>query len=232
MNRLVLIGAAAAVLAIAAPAAAQDDGGWDFSANLGVTSDYVFRGVSQTEEDPAIQGGLDVTNGQVYAGVWASNVSFPGDPDTSAEIDLYGGFKPQVAGWTLDIGAIAYLYTEQPNGADYDYVEGKLGASRSSGAWTYGATVFWSPDFFGAAEDEATYLQADLAFKPADKWTVSGAVGRQWVSSNFDYTTWNAGVAYNLTDKVAVDLRYYDTDEHGFGDIYGSRGVVSLKGVF
>lgn len=221
-----------AAAVFAGPVHAQDTGGWDVSANVAVTSDYVFRGVSQTEEGPALQAGAELTNGAFYAGAWASNVSYSGDPDTNAEIDLYAGYKPQAGGWTFDIGAIAYLYAGQPGGADYDYVETKLGASRSSGPWTYGAVVYWSPDFFGAAEDEATYLQADLAYKAADKWTVSGAVGRQWVSSAFDYTTWNAGVTYAVTDRVALDLRYVDTDEHGFGEIYGARGVATLKAVF
>lgn len=232
MNRIALPAVALLLAAAAVTPAAAEDGGWDLSGNVAITSDYVFRGVSQTEEEAAIQAGADLTNGTFYAGVWASNVSFPGDPDTNAEIDLYGGFKPQAAGWTVDIGAIAYLYANQPSGADYDYVEAKLGASRSSGPWSYGATVYWSPDFFGAAEDEATYVQADLAYKPADKWTISGAVGRQWVSSNFDYTTWNAGVAYAFTDHIALDVRYYDTGEHGFGEIYGARGVATLKAVF
>ena len=51
-------------------------------------------------------------------------------------------------------------------------------------------------------------------------------------SSNFDYTTWNAGVAYAFTDHIALDVRYYDTGEHGFGEIYGARGVATLKAVF
>jgi uncharacterized protein (TIGR02001 family) len=200
--------------------------------NVAVGSDYVFRGVSQTEEDAAISGGVDLTSGSVYAGAWASNVAFPGDPDTNAEIDLYAGVRPEFAGWNWDVGAVGYFYTGQPNGADYDYVEVKVAASRAFGPATLGAAVYYSPDFFGAAEDEATYVEANAAFSPADKWTVSGAVGRQFVSSDFDYTTWNLGLARQLTDNLALDVRYHDTDEHGFGDIYGSRAVVSLKAVF
>ncbi|WP_428149824.1 TorF family putative porin [Brevundimonas sp.] len=203
---------------------------WSF--NAAATSDYVFRGVSQTEEDVALSAGADVTVGQFYAGGWASNVSFPGDDDTDAEIDLYGGVRPEVAGWNLDIGVVGYFYTGQPDAADYDYVELKAAASRAVGPATVGAAVYWSPDFFGAAEDEATYVEANAAFSPADKWTVSGALGRQFVSSDFDYTTWNVGAAYQLTSNLAADVRYHDTDEHDFGDIYGERAVVSLKAVF
>jgi len=226
--------AAVAVLAtgLASQAGAQDastDPHWAF--NVAGTSDYVFRGVSQTQEDPALSGGVDLTYGSVYAGTWASNVDF-GDGDTNAEIDLYGGIRPEVAGWNLDLGVIGYLYTNQPDGADYDYAEFKAAASRAFGPATLGAAVYWSPDFFGASEDEATYVEANAAISPADKWTISGAVGRQVVSSDLDYTTWNLGAAYQLSAHLAVDVRYHDTDEHDFGDIYGARAVASLKATF
>lgn len=213
-------------LALCGSARAQD-----VSANAGVTSDYVFRGVSQTEEDTALQAGVDLGSGAFYAGAWASNVSYAGDDETSLEADLYAGFRPQFAGWDWDFGAVAYLY-DDPSGLDYDYVELKAAASRDVGPVTFGAAVFWSPDFFGAAEDEATYAEANLAWKPTNRWIVSGSVGRQWVSSDFDYTTWNAGAAYALTDTLALDVRYHDTDEHDFGAVYESRVVTSLKATF
>ena len=203
----------------------------DVSANVAVTSDYVFRGVSQTQEEPAIQAGVDVTQGVFYAGAWASNVDF-GDDQTDAEVDLYVGVRPEFGGFNWDVGVVGYLYADQPGGADYDYVELKAAASRAVGPATVGAAVFWSPDFFGASEDEATYAEVNAAITPADRWTVSGALGRQRVSSDFDYTTWNLGAAYQLTDRFAVDLRYHDTDQHDFGDIYGARAVASLKAVF
>lgn len=201
------------------------------SANVAVGSDYVFRGVSQTEEEAAVSAGVDLTAGTVYAGVWASNVAFPGDPDTGAELDLYAGVRPEFAGWTWDLGVIGYLY-DDPSDADYDYVEAKVAASRIVGPATVGFAAYWSPDFFGVAEDEATYVEANAAWSVSDRWTVSGALGRQSVSSDFDYTTWNLGAAVKLNDTLALDLRYHDTDEHGFGDIYGSRAVASLKAVF
>lgn len=204
----------------------------DVAFNVAASTDYVFRGVSQTGEDPAISAGVDLTSGAFYVGAWASNVAFPGDDDTNAEVDLYGGWRGEVAGWALDLGGVAYLYANQPDGADYDYVEARVAASRAIGPATIGAAVFWSPDFFGASEDEATYVEANAAFAPAERWTVSGALGRQFVSSDFDYTTWNVGAAYQLTDNVTFDVRYHDTDEHDFGDIYGSRGVATLKAVF
>lgn len=211
-------------------AKAQDVTGPSVSWNGALTSDYVFRGVSQTSENPAISAGLDATFGDFYAGGWASNVDF-GD-DTDAEVDVYGGWRSELSGWTVDLGGVAYLYTGQPDGADYDYVELKAAASRAVGPATLGVVTYWSPDFFGASEDEATYLEANAAFAPADRWTLSGAVGRQWVSSDLDYTTWKAGVAYALTDHLALDVRYHDTDQHDFGEAYGARAVASLKATF
>ena len=204
----------------------------ELSFYFGVTSDYVFGGVSQSEEDPAVFGGADLTYRNTYVGVWASNVSFPGDEDTNAEIDVYGGFRPQVGGFTFDIGAIGYLYTNQPNGADYDYLELKVGASRTYGELTLGALAFYSPDYFGASEDEATYVEVNAAYAISDRLTASAGLGRQYLSSDFDYTTWNAGATFALTDRFGLDVRYHDTDEHEFGEIYDSRLVASLKATF
>jgi uncharacterized protein (TIGR02001 family) len=198
---------AASFIGLAAPASAQSD--IDVAFNVGVVSDYVFRGFSQTGEDPAIQGGVDVTAGSFYVGGWASNVDF-GD-DTDAEIDIYGGYRTEAAGFALDFGVIGYLYPGEPDGADYNYAEFKAAASRAVGPATVGAAVYYSPDFFGV-DETATYAEINGAFSPADKWTISGAVGQQWLDVTDDYVTWNAGVAYALTDNLAIDVRYYDTD--------------------
>ena len=217
-------------LGLCSEAKAQTVSAPNWSANVAVSSDYVFRGVSQTREKPAVSAGVDLMRNGIYAGGWASNVDF-GDK-TNAEVDLYAGYRPEVAGYALDFGVVGYLYPGQPNGADYDYVELKAAASRAIGPATVGAAVYYSHDFFGAAEDQATYAEVNGAVRPADKWTVSGAVGRQWVSSDLDYMTWNLVAAYQLTDNLAVDLRYHDTDQHDFGDGYGARAAATLKATF
>ena len=215
MKKTIIRAAAAATLAagligLAAPASAQST--VDVAWNVGVVSDYVFRGFSQTGEDPAIQGGVDLTSGSFYAGAWASNVNF-GD-DTDAEVDLYGGYRTEAGGFALDFGVIGYLYVGEPDGADYNYAEFKAAASRAVGPATFGAAVYYSPDFFGI-DDEATYAEVNAAFSPAPKWTVSGALGKQWLNVTDDYTTWNVGVGYALTDKVGLDVRYHDSDVDG-----------------
>ncbi len=219
--------ATASAMLLASVAGAQDAPSVTF--NVGTATDYVFRGVSQTGGDPQGFGGVDVTSGALYLGVWASNVDF-GD-GTDAEIDLYAGVRPEVAGWTLNVGAIYYAYPGQPGGADYDYLEAKVAASRSFGPATVGGAVFYSPDYFGS-EDEATYVEANAAYRLADRWTVSGALARQWVASSLDYTTWNLGATFALTDRLSLDGRYYDTDASRFGDAYDGRAVASLKAVF
>ena len=225
MRTALACAAAVAVLLTAGAASAQEapEVAW----NLGVTSDYVFRGYSQTSEDLAIFGGVDVTAGSFYAGAWASNVDF-GD-DTDAEFDIYGGYRTEVSGFAVDVGVVGYLYVSQPAGADYDYAELKAAASRAFGPVTLGAAVYWSPDFFGA-DEEATYVEANAAFSPAAKWTVSGAVGHQALDVNADYATWNAGVAYAVSDNVVVDVRYHDTDVTG--PLSDDRVVGALKFIF
>jgi len=225
MRTALACAAAVAVLLTAGAASAQEAP--EIAWNLGVTSDYVFRGYSQTSEAPAIFGGVDITAGSFYAGAWASNVDF-GD-DTDAEFDIYGGYRTEVSGFAVDVGVVGYLYVSQPAGADYDYAELKAAASRAFGPVTLGAAVYWSPDFFGA-DEEATYVEANAAFSPATKWTVSGAVGHQALDVNADYATWNAGVAYAFSDNVAIDVRYPDT---GFtGPLSDDRVVGALKFIF
>jgi len=211
-------------------APAADEAESNFSWNLSFTSDYVFRGVSQTEEEAAIQAGADLTNGTVYAGAWASNVDF-GD-DTDAEIDLYAGVKPTYAGFTFDVGVIGYFYPGAPDFADWDYVEGKIAVSHPiNDTASWGVAAFYSDDFTGGT-GPAWYYELNASTKLAEKWSLSGGLGRQEIDLAGDYTTWNLGVGYAFTDHVAVDLRYWDTDEHSYGDIFGSRAVISLKGTF
>lgn len=217
--------AALALVASASPALAQDA---EVAFNVAASSDYVFRGFSQTNEDPALSAGVDLTSGSFYAGAWASNVDF-GD-STDAEVDVYGGFRTEAGGYALDFGVVGYLYVDEPNTADYNYVELKAAASREIGPATFGAVVYYSPDFFGA-DDEAVYVEGNAAFTPADKWTVSAALGHQWLDVSGDYLTWNVGVAYALTDNLVLDARYHDTDVDNVA-IADGRVIGTVKVLF
>lgn len=215
------------VLALSAPAQAQQ-----VAFSGAVSTDFVSRGISMSEGDPAVSGAVDVTQGLFYAGVWASNASFAGDPDTDAEVDFYAGVRPTFAGVNWDFSVAHYAFAGQPSGAGYDFSELRAEASRTIGPITWGALIYWSPDFFGAEEDEATYAEISGAISPAERWTVSGGVSRQWVSSDADYNSWNLGAAYELTQQLSLDVRYHDTDRHEFGAEFGSRVVASLGVAF
>lgn len=108
-------------------------------------------------------------------------------------------------------------------------MEFKAAASRAFGPVTLGGAVYYSPNFFGA-DDNATYVEANGSFSPASKWTVSGALGYQYLDVSDDYTTWNAGVAYAITDNISVDARYHGTDVDA--PLYDDRAVATLKFAF
>ena len=100
------------------------------TANIGLFSDYRFRGIDQTYGKPALQGGIDYAHSSgLYVGNWNSNVSSgAGFPDGNLEMDFYGGYKTTFGDFGLDVGAILYYYPGS---------EGKvLGTGASSGAVT------------------------------------------------------------------------------------------------
>ena len=220
--RIYLASAAAAALLLAAGTASAQSTEVSFNAN--VTSDYVYRGFSQTDEDPAFQLGVDLTAGAFYAGAWASDIDF-GD-DTKAEFDLYGGIRGESAGYEWDLGLIGYFYADAPTGADYDFVEVKAAASRAIGPVTLGAAAYYSTDFFGI-DETATYVELNGEWALTEKVSVSGAVGQQYLDVNDDYATWNLGLGYAVTDALGVDLRYHDTDVDGV--LSEARFVASLS---
>jgi len=230
--KLSLLGALGALALGGAAQAQEAEGPISLSFNVGAATEYVFRGISQTDEDPQVFGGVDATIGSIgYAGVWVSNVEF--NNGTDLEFDIYGGIKPTVGAVTFDLGLIYYGYTDQPSGPNEDYWEGKLAASTAAGPATVGAAVYYSPEFFGETGD-ATYIEANAAMPLGDtKFSVSGAVGRQWVEVGVDYTTWNAGVGFALTDNVSFDLRYWDTNEEdALGYLAEGRVVLGVKAAF
>lgn len=204
--------ACVSLLALMGASAAQAQAQPEVAFNAAVTSDYVFRGFSQNDVSPALQGGVDATVGLFYAGAWASQVDF-GD-DTDAELDIYGGVAVSGGGFDFNVGVIAYHYIDAPNGADYDNVEFKAAVSRGFGPVTAGVAVYYSPDFFGA-DEQATYVEGNIAYALRDNISLSGAYGKQSLDVGADYATWNAGVKFGVTDHISLDLRYWDTDADG-----------------
>lgn len=220
--------AATATVAMGGAALADDSPTVAF--NIGAASDYVFRGISQTDEGGQVFGGADLTAGKFYAGTWLSNVDF--NNGTTMEYDLYAGYKPTVGPVAMDLGVIYYGYGNKPSGpGDEAYYEIKAAGSVPVGKGAIGAAVYYSPEF-PFKGGNATYVELNGSMPVDDKWSVSGAVGHQDVSYNGDYNTWNLGVSYALTSHVGLDLRYWDTDEHSFGKIYDGRVAASIKASF
>ena len=112
-------------MAMAAP---EEGRKFTYSFSLTGTSDYVFRGISQTENDPTMQGAFDIGYGIFYAGVWGSGVDFEAAGlDDNIEIDYYAGIKPTWHGAEFDFGVIYYWYP----GDSLDLFELKAGVSGS-----------------------------------------------------------------------------------------------------
>jgi len=222
------LAAAVGSLALGGAAQAQDDG-LSVSFNVGAATDYVFRGFSQTDEDPQVFGGVDISAGIFYAGVWASNVDFL--DSTDAEFDIYAGITPTLGAVSLDLGVIYYGYIDK-GASNYDYWEFKATASVPAGPATLGVAAYYSPNFYGTADD-AFYYEANASVDiPDTKFSISGAIGRQEQDGGLDYTTWNVGVGFALTDNVSFDVRYHDTnvsktnDPAGYGDARVVGGIT------
>jgi len=149
MRNLLICGAFIALCT--APALAQEA---TISGNVALATDYTFRGVSQTDESPAVQGGFDLTAGNFYLGTWASNINF-GTGGANLELDVYGGYKTAVGPVNLDFGIIGYLYPGASDDlAELDYWEGYVKPSIAlSDKFTLGGGIFYSPEFTAESGD-------------------------------------------------------------------------------
>lgn len=188
-----------------------------FSGNVALTSDYVFRGISQSDGDIAVQGGFDVSHGMFYAGAWASSIDF--GLDGTVETDVYAGIKPVLGPVTLDLGVIGYFYPGMDDSFNADMVEFKAGASIAPvEGLALGATFYYTPEFTFTPGDSAYYIEGTAGYTITDSFAVSGAVGHQEVDlatyfglAGDNYTTWNVGATYSVAG-FGIDLRYFDTD--------------------
>jgi uncharacterized protein (TIGR02001 family) len=230
MNLRNTLALSAALAVLAGPAFAQDgDSDVSLEFNIGAATDYVFRGQSQTNNDPQVFAGADVSMGMFYAGTWVSNVDF--QDSTDAEIDLYAGITPTLGAISLDLGALYYIYVDAPSGADYNYLELQAKGSVPLGPATFGVGLYYVPNGYQGI-DTQFYYEVNGEYSVNDKLSLSAAVGHQTFDGPGDYVTWNVGAGYQLTDNLGFDLRYHDTDKHEFGKTYDSRVVLSAKVTF
>lgn len=232
---------------VSVPALAEDAApASPFSFNVGLVSDYLFRGVSQTHGDAALQGGVDFTHASgFYLGAWGSTISWVKDytGKGSAEVDLYGGYKASLGGdWGYDLGVISYLY---PNKGVANAFGANPNTTEVYGAISYKTlTVKYSratSDHFigwysatGGSTKGSGYLEANYSLDLGDGWGVTAHAGRQKVKDQpiADYTDWKLGVTKDVGFGV-VTLAYSDTNaKGGTGEAYSwpNSGFVSGVG--
>jgi uncharacterized protein (TIGR02001 family) len=220
-----------------AQAAAAPASPHTFTANVGVVSDYLFRGVTQTRGGAALQGGVDYSHSSgLYAGAWASNITWVKDAYGSGttEIDYYGGYKNSFAGgdWTYDVGAIAYTYPGKGNAIpgtnvnpNTNEIYGALGYKWVTVKYSRVVSdgfIGWLGNNGNTSTRGSDYLELNGAYDLGNGWGLSGHYGHQKVknvnataaTASPSYNDWNIGVTKDVGFGV-VGLTYSTTDASG-----------------
>ena len=163
------------------------------SANVSFASDYIWRGMTQSD-GPAIQGGFDyASDGGFYAGIWGSNVNF--NDGAGSELDYYFGYGFDMGGVGVDIGYLAYDYPD--NDSDLDFEEIYVGLSMGDLGLLYASGVDGAPD----------YMEVSYGF---------GDVGISY--GQYDDYGNNLGISYGFTcGSYDCALTYTDFSDDGYG---------------
>jgi len=191
------------------------DSEWSVSGNIALTSDYVFRGYTQTDGDPAIQGGFDVGHSSgLFAGVWGSNVeSDPAAPinydGANVELDVYLGWKGKItdSGLELTAKALRFMYP----GTDYssnNSNEFSLNLGYDFTVATLRGSINYSDDYFGTGK--AWYWDTAVMV-PLGPVKLSLQAGRSDYEYGGDYTDYSMGVSGELAG-FGLSLSYIGTD--------------------
>ena len=182
------------------------------SAYVVLTTDYVWRGVSQSDSDPAVQLGGEVAfDSGVFVGIWGSTIDISNGPaiQRDTEVIYYLGYSYDTGGpWTLGASIVAYTYPGQTGFIDYNYEELILSVNFDDRAWFAYA---YSPDLYHS--DEASHNFELFTELPAGEHLLVGAgIGYYDISNLVDvgYAYWELGVTYPI-DRFDFDLRYHDT---------------------
>lgn len=228
----------AGALALSTPMVAQAESPHTFSANVGLFTDYMFRGISQTSGNPAVQGGFDYSYdtgsfADLYAGIWASNIAFDG----SVEADYYGGATGEFGnGISWDVGGLFYDYPGGAGSSEYFEAYGSLGYT-FPGMYepTVGVDYAYSPDFFGNTGD-AHWVSPSLGLSLPHGFGLSASYGFQDVDDGGNYSTYSVGLSKEL-GMFSVSLDWIDTfDEEefcaGFQDDCDGRLVLGVSSSF
>lgn len=197
---------------------AHADGEW--SANAAVSNNYIWRGLTQSNNETAVSGGIDYADESgFYVGTWVSNVSYAADDNFSYEHDVYLGFSGEAGKITYDVG---YLYYNYDDAAEFDF--GEVYGSIGIGGFTFGINVLANTEADEApGQDfgfgEATYIYADYAFEISEGLELAFHVGRHAGDFNEafngvpdDYTDYNISLS-----KGGFSFMISDTDTDDFG---------------
>lgn len=211
--------------------------------SVSLNSDYIFRGISQTSNGPAIMGDADwefktgFEDLSAYVGTFASNVDFPGS-NANLEVDFIGGVRGVVHNIDWDAGLSYYKYFGATSSLNYDYYEFIAKISRDLEILKLSGQVGFSPDYTGAT-GAATYLEGRVDKTLPYDFSAFATLGYQWIDDNTnagtpDYTNWSLGVSRPIW-KFNVSAMYTDTDlskgecyEQAYGNVCSARGVVSV----
>lgn len=218
--------AAAPVMAAEEPAQAETPT-WTVSSNVGIFSQYIFRGIGYTQKQPAIQGGFDIAHKSgLYAGVWATNVSSDAFAGSNVEFDFYGGYANSIGEVTYDVGLLQFFY---PNGK-LDGV-GSNPAERYNTLEAY-AALTWKmfnvkyshalTDFFGANAnnyaqgdtDGSGYIEGNVNYEVLPTWIVNLHAGHQHVENLKDasYSDWKVGITKTFDGGWEASAAWVDTN--------------------
>jgi uncharacterized protein (TIGR02001 family) len=182
-----MCGSAMAQDAVAAPAAAEAVPDNVVSYNVALTSDYRYRGISQSRLKPAVSGGADYTHNPtgLYVGTWLSSIKWikDGGGDTNLEWDIYGGKRGEISkDFTYDVGGLYYFYPSNGLSTNANTFElyGQLGYGPLYIKYSHSTT-----NLFGVADSKNSgYLDVGGNFDMIDGYIMNVHVGRQKVEHN------------------------------------------------
>jgi len=210
----------AALLLSATPAFAQQPT-LDLVGEANIVSDYRFRGVSRSDEDPALQGALTLFHSSgLYAGARASSLRgvdpYRGRDLGDAQVDLYAAYRTALGGgFELDAGGTYYLFAG--GAGPTDYAEASAALSYQIGPAQLSGGARYAPAQAAIGDEDMLYLygraEVSIPFRP---WSVAAEAGRQQSGAYGDYWTWSLGARHQLQiaglPDTEIGLDYVDTD--------------------
>jgi len=197
-----------------------------FEGQVGVASEYVGKGLGKSDGNPSVFGSAEVEGGDIYASVFASSAEL--SAGAHAEVITAVGYRPEFAGFDFDLQVMNRDLPGSNPGYDSNYWEYQADASRKIGSVSTRFRVNYTPDGAGATR-EAWWVELQGGVAIDSKTKATAAVADRTADGGADYVAWNAGVKRKLTDKIALDVRWYDTDGHSFGESYEGRLVGALS---